>query len=274
MKNIIGIINFNTLCKKNSSSFISSRDYSWHDHKLKVLCPENIKFRINILTKYSLPNLLKNIPNEINFKLIILYSTLLEQQYKNILIDYALRYNSIILESRQEDDYLDINGSIKRCIKQFDKNHQNEETLFASFRLDDDDILSSEYINNISKHIIHSNVNKFITFSSNLECLWDDNQIINLYQLNRPFMSPGLCHIGLFDNKMENFLTNPQTVYAGISHFDIPKKFEYIIDESPYSFIYSRHKYQDTSIKYKFSNTNVIQNDNGLSQYFPFIRYV
>lgn len=272
MKNIVGIINFNTLCKKNSSSFLSSRNISWEDHKSKILNTENIDFRLNILTKYSIPNLCNNIPDDINFRIIILYSTLLPNSTIAILKEYASNYNSIILQSRAEDDYLDINGSIKNVLHNINTN--NNHHLFCSFRLDDDDILSSQYLHNLNQYIKIENLNKFISFPSGLEILWNDGKWEKICNYRKNFIAIGLAHIGLFNIEENKFLTNPETIYAGINHFDIPEKFEYIIDESPYSFIYSRHKYQDTSIKYKFSNTNVIQNDNGLSQYFPFIRYV
>lgn len=272
MKNIIGIINFNTLCKNNSSSFLSSKTISWEDHKKNILDINNINFRLNILLDYSLPNLINNIPENINFKIVILYSTLLDIDTINKINQYAIKYNNIILESRAENDYLDVNGSIKRALKTIAQ--QQSEILFCSFRLDDDDILSSQYLYNLYQYITAENLNKFISFSVGLETLWENNKIKNICEYNKEFIAIGLAHIGLYDSKNNKFLTNPETIYAGVNHFDIPQKFEYIIDESPYSFIYSRHKYQDTNIKYKFWNTNTIHNMEEVLKYFPSIKNV
>jgi hypothetical protein len=272
MKQIIGIINFNTLCKKNSSSFISSRESEWENHKANILDKRNIDFRLNILINHSLPNLLNYIPQDVCFNIVILYSSLLDDDTQQTLHDYAHKFNEIILESRSEEDYLDINGSIKRVLSSIPI--QRDKVIFGSFRLDDDDILSNQYLSELSNYVVLENLNKFITFSNGIECLWKNNNIDKLCFCNKQFIAIGLSHIGLFDNKSFQFLTEPQTVYCGISHFDIPKKFEYIIDDTPNMFIYSRHNLQDTSTKYKFWNKNVINNlDKNIIENFPTINY-
>lgn len=275
MKQLIGVINFNTLCKKNSASFMCSRTYEWEKHKKRILDKSNIDFRLHVLINHSLPNLLNNIPEDVCLKIIILYSNLLEDNTKYILNNYASKFNEIFLESRSEEDYLNAIGSIKKCLIDNNKTNNNKTVLFASFRLDDDDILSTKYIENISKYITKDNINKFISFSNGIECLWKDKSIDKLCFYNKEFIAIGLSHIGLFDNRSFEFLTEPQTIYCGLSHFDIPKKYNHIIDDTPNMFIYSRHNLQDTSIKYKFWNKNIIDNSyDSITANFPTINYV
>lgn len=255
----IGIINFSTLIKKTAGSFISSRELEWEDHVNRILDIDRLKNRSNFLTEITLPNFDLQV-KEMNlkkFRLCILISNLLPINFKELLYKKSKDYPWITIEERDTNDYLDANGSIRRALLEIigkNKDLQNKETVkFTSFRLDDDDFLSSTYLKTLNNIVSKNTPGKFITFSNGVKGLWNDqcSKIENIVQTERPLIAIGLAHIGEFNTKEDIYKTEPNTVFAGISHYDLSKNFQIIEDKTAEMFFWSQHKHQDTAGRFK-----------------------
>lgn len=252
-KRVIGIVNFSTLCKKNSGSFISSREKDWSEHQEQILSDERLALRTKLFTEISLPlfDLQSRTPRNGNFQLVVLISSLLPSKYKTILMAAASIRPWLQIEERGIDDWLDAPGAIKRALKRMNMEDFQDNCIFSSFRIDDDDFVSTQYLENLEKYITTEHKGKFITFSLGYKCVWNRGKITNLAPIHKPLIAIGLAHIGCYNASSDQFTTEPQTVFAGMNHFDLKKSHGVIEDSGKYMFMWSQHPHQDTIGRFK-----------------------
>ncbi|MCX7131392.1 glycosyltransferase [Aeromonas sp.] len=258
-KYIVGLINFSTLIKRTSGSFISSRENDWNEHVARILDQTRLNIRTNFLLENTIPSLSKQI-NTLGynkFRLCILISNILPHEYKERIYSAAQSNTWIIIEERDVDGYLDAQGAISRSLQKSLSDEPNKDNLdnvtFSSFRLDDDDFLPNDYLSHLSKYITSSNQGKFVTFENGYQGLWNSacNKIENIITSHRPLIAIGLAHIGGYNYSANGFTTEPATVFAGLSHYDISNKYSVIHDTTEGMFFWSQHENQDTAGKFK-----------------------
>ncbi|ADN74659.1 hypothetical protein Fbal_0445 [Ferrimonas balearica DSM 9799] len=258
MKPIIGLINFSTLCKKNSGSFISSRESDWETHKQSVLSRSRLEERLFYFEQVSLKQFDSQV--DVNyfeeFRLVILISTLLHDDLKKKVYELQVGRPWMIIEERGEEDWLDATGAISRALISLIRGRatkyiNEDKVCFASFRLDDDDFLSTNFLKSLSSYINDDNAGKFVTFSHGFKCCWISKRIVNLVRIHKPLIAIGLSHIGQFCTKTMDFSTDPKTVFSGVNHYKIGESSSVIEDITPGMFIWSQHSNQDTHNRFK-----------------------
>ena len=251
-KKIVGVVNFSTLCKKNSGSFISSREKSWDEHVEIILNELRLESRLKFFTEVSLPifDLQSESPDESWFSLVVLISDMLPQKFKNKLEKSASIRPWLRIEERGEDDWLDAPGAVRRSLNNMISESDLENTLFSSFRIDDD-FISTEYLRELLQCIEVKNQGKFVTFSNGYKCAWDGDSLVNLVEIKKPLIAIGLAHVGSFDKDNNAFSTTPETVFAGMNHYELDAEHAVLEKHEPPMFIWSQHKNQDTAGRFK-----------------------
>lgn len=267
MKKVVGVVNFSTLCKKNAGSFISSREQEWELHVQKTLDDERLKLRTKLFCEISIPQLDLQVYESslVSFELVVLISEILPDVYKNELYDLSKIRPWLVIEERKENDWLDARGAIRRSVARLTEKDSGEKHLFASFRLDDDDFLSINYLHKLSGYISEGNLNKFVTFPIGKKCVWKNNKIVNLAEFDSPLIAIGLAHIGLYNKSKDELCTKPESVFAGINHYEINKDYEVIEDRSESMYFWSQHSFQDTAGRFKHSEINEFWDDSDYS---------
>ena len=244
----VGLMKFSVISSRDKGSFISSREKSWEDHVSSMLDPERLRFRLRFLTEVTLPQLDKQTLGSSRnwFSLTIIISELLPQPVKAELYDAALGYPWLRIVERGVDDYAAANTLVRDALCGMERGPG--EQPYLSFRLDDDDTLPLNYLENVQNYIRMENVGKFITFTRGAKILWDSKSfIIRNYEVeNRSFMAIGLGIVGLFDFTSRRYVSKTTTVFVGMNQFQIKNAYPFIEDDAPNMFIWSHHGFQDT----------------------------
>lgn len=252
---IIGIINFSVLIKRNTGSWISSRESEWTEHVNRMLNPERLEFRIQLLTEGILRQFDKQTlpPSAEWFRLAIVTSSLLPEKYRQKLDLAASIRPWLKIEERTPDDWIAVDKIIEDFTKIHTQRNQSPSTPFLSFRLDDDDLLSISYLEKCQHYITKENIGKLLTFQSGIKALWDvdDRRIENLAEVTKPFIAIGTAAICEAERSTGKVISTPKSVFVGGNHYDIPKRFPTIIDNSPNMYLWSHHKTQDTHGRFK-----------------------
>lgn len=252
---IIGIINFSVLIKRNAGSWISSRESEWTDHVDRILNPERLEFRIQLLTEGLLPQFDKQTltPSAEWFRLAIVTSSLLPQKYKQALQLAASTRPWLEVIERTPDEWI----AVDKIIEDFTRGQMNRAELasfpFLSFRLDDDDFLSINYLEKCQQYTTRDNIGKFLTFPNGIKVLWamKERRIDNISEVTKPFIAIGTAAVCEAERQTGKVISNPKSVFVGGNHYDIPKRFPTITDVSPNMFLWSHHATQDTHGRFK-----------------------
>lgn len=265
MAKVVGVVNFSTLCKKNSGSFISSRENDWEEHVSRILKPERLMLRLKLFTELSLPlfDVQELKPKKEWFRLVVIISDLLPAEYKLQLKKAEAIRPWLTIEERSENDWLDAKGAIKRALSDMVRDEEADVVPFASFRLDDDDFISTNFLKEVTEHVTKSNVNSFLTFSNGYKCVWEKEKITNIVPVHMPLIAIGLTHIGLYNKELDCFSTKPETVFAGINHYELDKEHNVIDIETSAGFVWSQHSHQDTAGRFKSSEIKNEWNELG-----------
>lgn len=245
---IVGVMKFSTISSKDKGSFISSREKTWEEHVKSILDPNRLQFRLKFLTEVTLPQLANQSlkPDAEWFSFIVITSSLLPDNIRSALHSSARKYPWLRVVERGEDDWIGVAKWTKESLSQMD--YHGTKVPFLSFRLDDDDTLSEQYLESAQAHICPANIDKILSFSRGAKILWDTNSfaVRNYQEEYRPFIAIGLGAIAAFNFEAKDFASNIQTVFVGGNHYQIKESYSVIEDETPRMFIWSHHSSQDT----------------------------
>ncbi|UBQ40023.1 glycosyltransferase [Comamonas thiooxydans] len=248
----VGLMRFSTISSRDKGAFISSREKSWDEHIASILDPRRLEFRINFLSKITLPQIdnqtLRADPSWFSF--IVIISELLPENFKKILYSEKEKYPWLKVVERGVDDWVGAELLIKESLLSMD---YTDEVPFLSFRLDDDDSISVKFLEKSQFYINGDNVDKFLTFSRGAKILWakNDFSIKNYQKEHRPFIAIGLGAISNFNYQTGDFSSKIRTVFIGLNHYEIKENNSFIDDESEDMFIWSHHASQDTFGRFK-----------------------
>lgn len=176
-------------------------DIDFDSYKDKVLSPKRLATREAIFQSICLPSLVninKNIPQNVNFKVVIMASALLPVINKSFLekIETEHSFIEIVYRSPDEADVLEIlSQSIESTVK--------EGEMYASVRLDDDDALSLDWLNQTLGYIKPHFSNMVISLVGGFAALVDENgKMKSLANYKWRFASAGQSYICMKDKNM------------------------------------------------------------------------
>lgn len=221
-------------------------NFTEEEYIAHLFSDERMAIRAKIFSEISVPMLAK-MKGEFDYKHIVSYSSIMPEKWKKVLFDLQKEYPFIYLH---EADSNKVNP-----IYQVLKNKPNGCVAF--FRLDDDDLLSINFLNSLSKYNNLAFRNMAVSFGKGFAGYYKENHFIDFRECKQRFIAIGQAYIGTYiDGKVE--------LPAMHSHHNLDENYPVIVDSREFMYIHTHHAQQDTN--YRFSNdpsnkTNTVESD-------------
>ncbi|MBH3390236.1 hypothetical protein I5S62_14060 [Pseudomonas putida] len=238
-KNIIIAIRYSIL-QKNSAAWRAA-ELSFEDYAKNILSNERLNIREQTFKSLTLKSLCNqiNTDNDVSYTVLIMISDMLPEErvarLRSMIHENntsGLDFNIVKIESGTglKYDYININEAIKATIK---RNLANiPEALLATVRLDDDDGLSTNFVEKLSNHMRPGLTGYAVSFAYGIEGYWDStaNTVSDLRHSYFPKFALGLAYLntwsqvtGLEDNKTIH-------VYNMGNHMKIDESYPTVVD--------------------------------------------
>jgi len=251
-KFVIGFVRFSIILEKDKGAWFSSRELDWDEHIKQILDSSRLKSRLKLF-RYSLTqlNLQTHKPDPGWFRLIVFISTMLNGEFKKELYEMQKEFTWLTFIERSPQEGMGADLSALSLLKEI--KFDNKKIPVLTFRLDDDDFLSINYLQKIIEYCSEEYIDKVVTFPHGYKCLWNPSleKILQLQEVRRPFIAIGLSAISCFNAEKGIFESRISTVFTGINHKQIPDHFNTIIDDSECMYVWSHHSDQDTFGRFK-----------------------
>lgn len=261
MINIFGVTNFSVLIK-NKGKFLLANE-SHKEYIQKLFNPSRLSLRFEMFSKMTIPSLSLMEKEGINYKHFVVYSNSLPDCFKSKLLDISYKYSFIELIGVEYLDEL----NIREYMLRFFKEKSQKKSIFGYFSLDDDDVLSVDYLQRMKKYLNKSFVGMNIVFSKGYTTYYEkETDYLLLREVRFPFINIGQMRICEYDGDKGIFI--PATGSHMLTDLSVPT----VIDSTNYSFIWLRHLSQDTSST--FNNIEYIKKINIDLNRYPVTKYI
>lgn len=229
--------NISSIDSINSENKINNyRDHLFSEERLSV--------RSEIFFNLSLP-IIASQAKDYQFFHIIKYSDLLPQKYKDMLEKAKNEFPFLILDettsTRNRDILKDI---IKKKILDIDSKGTSQ--LFGYFSLDDDDLLSCDYLSAMEEYISKPYVGKIISFGKGITAIFDQGKISHIRDAYVPKINIGMMRVCEY-NVVKDLFTIPPSHSHAKQDYVCPV----ILDSRLTHFCWLRHLNQDTNFRKK-----------------------
>lgn len=207
------------------------------EYKQQLHSSERLDPRINIFVNISLPQIQKA-SQGYNVKHIVQYSSNLPEKYKLQLKEAENKYSFLELFCNDSADQH--SNLINTVAKDISQNYTSDEVLYAWYRLDDDDLLGTQYFEMASKYIQSGHAGYCLSFGRGYTAFYNDGKIWDIRECYRPKTSVGQLYISKYTKSTDSFIEAPRQ-----NHAQIDKWAPTIIDSRYPNFITMLNANQD-----------------------------
>ncbi|WP_373766537.1 glycosyltransferase [Glaesserella sp.] len=211
--------------------------FSEEEYIAHLFSDERMSVRVKIFSEISVP-LMNKMKKQYDFHHIVSYSSILPQKWKNILFNLQKKYPFLYLyevDSENENPFCSILKGKK-------------SGTVAFFRLDDDDLLSINYLDNLEKYNKLAYRNMAVSFGKGIIAFYKGNNYIDFRDIVQQYPSMGQAYIGYWSGS--NLELPPM-----YSHHNLDQNIPVIVDSANIMYLQTYHKQQDSH--YRFSKTNI-----------------
>lgn len=206
---------------------------SEEDYYRKLYDPKRMKDRIDIFIKRALP-IYEIMSRGLFYRHLISYSVEMPLEYVRHLELASKKYPFLILQQ------VDSKGQSENF---FDKIlHGKPNGTVAIFRVDDDDLLSREYLHHLSRYANSQFHGMVVSFGRGYAAQYSEGRFSNFKEEVSRFIAIGQCYIVPW-LKNSNQFSQPK-IY---SHNNIDNFLPTISDCSFYSYVHTHHLNQDSN---------------------------
>jgi len=181
----------------------------------KLFSTERLNYKFKSFEKITLPSILKQ-TNQ-NYVWHIYTSEYLSENYKTKLIEMTIPYTSIHVY-------------FIKTFKEF--NNLKFDSNYCTMRLDDDDGLSPDFIENLQKY--KNEHNTIISYPNGNRATIVNDEVIIGKEISWPNIALGLCAIGM-------------NIYECGNHTKLKERFKVIYDNTPNMFLLNCNVNCDTT---------------------------
>lgn len=175
---------------------------------------------------------------------IVSYSDTLPKKYKKLLLEAAGEHPFLVLdECKDNDPPLTPQELAKRMVA------SGDSTIFAEYRLDDDDVLPADYYEQIEPYLNSPFVGMYVSLGEGLTAVYLDGDFYDVRRCRSPMLAIGLAKVCRI--KENGDVEAPRTTRHTVSDTVAPV----ILDSRKLGFLWSRHPEQDTAVSLSFSHT-------------------
>lgn len=223
-------------------SLIRGKDET-KEYAEKLFSPERLDARCEIFLNLSLPQLadsyqqvIKDSEGKAKLEHIVYYSEELPEKYKLFLRQAATQYPFIVLD--------ELEGGVRNITHEKIAVHHfpAKEGTYASFNLDDDDILSKSFLSTLAKYVHENFVGFRVTLSRGYSAIWAADKIYDARQKKLPKINIGLASINRVVG--DTLFTPPAS-----GHDRVDEVGPLITDATRRAYLHLRHVNQDTAAR-------------------------
>lgn len=200
-----------------------------------LYAPSRMSQRLDIFLNHTLPTLDLARGND-NFFHVVSYSEELPEQYKRRLWSAERQYGWLKLDLRTRTNRrgkpLDLFAA-----ELFERN-----SVYAEFRLDDDDILSTEYFSLLRPHVNEHNAGKFVSPSYGIQAFYESGSYREARLEHRPMIALGLARICTIAG--DGTVSGPKKGAHTRTDLGAPV----IVDGQQIAFLHTMHLAQDSGV--------------------------
>lgn len=233
-KKIIGVTFFSVLQGLSNKYVIHKNGYE--NYVKKLFSKDRLDLKSDIFIDINLPALALMNTDGCSYTHFVLYSKELPLEYKVRLERAVEKYSFVKGIEIEDNNNFNINEYLKKEIER--------DEVFAYFNLDDDDLLSIDYLQKIKNYVNQSFLGFNISMSKGFVAYYDGN-ISYCRELRFPFINIGQARICERKNEGSIF------IFDKGNHMKTDENCPTVIDSRNASFFWLKHKEQDT-----FSNMN------------------
>lgn len=221
----------------SNGSKMTEREYLEH-----LYSDERMEPRADIFFNYTLPMLATAAARgNFAFRHIVTYSGRMPQKYVRRIHDAARQYKFLLLDELPASGLGGLN--VHKAARSILINEGLPRTTpFGSLRLDDDDILSADYFEQMAQYINEAHVGYVVTLARGITALYEDGEFYFARDAVFPLHSKGHLSICQYDDKGN--LTTP----VGAAHNRSDRVNPVILDSRKFSHLWVRSVSQDTAL--------------------------
>lgn len=262
-KKIIGYTRFSVYLNDSKHWLISQKK----DYLTRIFNPERLDIRFDIFFNHTMSSIKKGINklNNIDYTHFLFYSSNLPSIYKEQLAAKAKDYTFLFLV--EVDSSLSSFSYVEYIESYLLKYYKDSSLVIGLFGIDDDDMLSVSYFQNVEHYLQKAFVGMRVSFCEGLTGYYDNGYFSSIRRVNFPKINIGIFSIGTFN---KNGLKLP---LEG-NHMHLDKKGPVIIDSRIPMYFWTKHDKQDTNLKSQFNvsameSLQLIHNKESVLNDFP-----
>jgi hypothetical protein len=246
---------------------------AWHMSKKtekeyldQLFSDERLTARFEIFFDRALP-VYQKMSNRHSYRHIFTYSDRLPEKWKEKIRQKAIEFPVLILNEVSAD--LSPYAIIAREMK------NRESSVVTLFRVDDDDILGSDFMDKLSCYAKPEFTGMAVSFGMGLTAIYNNGKFREFREVVRPLLAIGTAYIGSYDAASDRLIF-PRTG----SHIETDRLIPVILDSRTPTFLWTQHLEQDSfsqstakvaleNLRRNFSNYNKIQAETNVGEIFP-----
>lgn len=206
------------------------RDYLFSDARLDRRC--------DIFLNLSLPQMAEA-ARQWPIRHVVSYSASLPEKHRQQLVEAASRHSFLVLDEQREGEagVRDERGLVERF--------GASPGVVAAYRLDDDDLLSADFFEQVAPHVRAENAGMLVSLATGLTALQEEDGRFSIFRESYvPMIAVGLVSICLVEE--DGSVAAP--VWSPHSQAD---RFNpVILDSRSPSYLWIRHQDQDTTMNH------------------------
>lgn len=199
--------------------------YLWSDERMSV--------RDHIFLELSVP-ILQSLRDRHDYRHVVTYSPEMPDPWLSRLHDAAVRYDVLDLRAVSH-------GGIVEIMRSDLESSREGSGPVVWFRVDDDDLLSTEYLDLLDNHVQSHGPMWAVSLSKGFDAVWHEGRISLLRGRHRPLGSQGQAYTGYWDAPR----TELRIPRLG-SHTKVDTRVPTVLDSRRSTFLQLLHVGQDT----------------------------
>ncbi|QFG28864.1 hypothetical protein F6476_06410 [Pseudomonas umsongensis] len=235
-KIFFGVTRFSVYAPGNQAWKLSKDEVSEQAYIQNLYSDERLSTRFDIFLNRALP-IYQKMSEKHNYRHIVQFSELMPEKWKNKLLKSAEDFPVVLLQKVANST-----ASIDAMLGEL-RRQQCDSSSVVWFRVDDDDILSSDYLDQLERYAIPEFSGMAVCFGSGITAAYSEGRFHNFRLIRKHFMALGLAYVGRYDAATEK-LVFPKASDHTKTDIHTPV----IIDSRRPAYLWAHHDSQDTCV--------------------------
>lgn len=270
-KKIFYVIRYSVL--QDSKQWKIARDNDYEQYKTALFDDKRLTLKYRLFSQLTLPSVIaqKRPEKTDSHEVILLTSSELPKQHLEQLQHLVEQHDCLtILTVPPNRGFVSVAAAYIK--KQFAD--AGEDCVYATVRLDDDDILHHNFERRLRFYTAKINLGYMVSFSQGYEAFLDsqhDYKLSQAIELYYPKIALGLSQIGFYSAERNKVIGNNVHVYQTGKHTTVNQRYNLIEDTTPKMFVRVSYDLQDTQAKgfLKRVSSSATTDIAALSEEFP-----